>query len=125
VEARAQLQQGRDLAIQHHAPYGRSQHARDDFEHGALARAVISDDANNLSPIDGQVHVFQCQELHKLQTALQRADGVFLKGADALLGNAVLHADILKQHNRFARGSSRRRVCVNVRRGKHIHPILR
>ena len=49
VKAGAQLQNGRNLAVNRHISLGFIQHPRQDLQQGALARAVPADDADHFA----------------------------------------------------------------------------
>ncbi len=95
-----ELQQGRDPSEHVDRPCRRPQHARDDLQHGALARAVAPDDAQPLTGRDFQRDVFECPEVVEAELAAHREQQVFLDAAHAATRYSVTDADVLEHHDR-------------------------
>src|SRR5712671_1258249 len=63
MESGADLQEARNPPAQPNPPRGRLRDAADDLEQGALAGAVLADDADHLSALDLEAHVLEGPEL--------------------------------------------------------------
>src|ERR1700730_1429302 len=62
VEAGADLEEARDPPAQAHAPRSRLRDAAQNLKHGAFARAVLADDADDLTALHIEAHVLERPE---------------------------------------------------------------
>lgn len=62
VKPGAEFEQGRNPAIDRDAPGGRFENARDELERGALARAVVSNQADGFATVHSEAHLAQRPE---------------------------------------------------------------
>ena len=95
VKARAQLDQGRDLAVDGHAARRGVHNAGNQLQHRALAAAVAANQRHRLAGLNFERNVPQCVKFVEKQLMLQQLDGVFLEGLGFLLREVEAHRDIL------------------------------
>ena len=95
VKARAQLDQGRDLAVDGHAARRGVHNAGNQLQHRALAAAVAADECDGLAGLNFERNVPQCVKFVEKQLMLQQLDGVFLEGLGFLLREVETHRDVL------------------------------
>ena len=108
VESGTQLEQRRHLPVDRHRPHVGTEDLGQAFEHGALARAVLSDQAEGLPLVDLERHVPEGPEIFGDHPPAAHDRG--LERVVALLEEAELlgHVDGLDRHRPIGHSSSAR-----------------
>lgn len=99
VKARAQFNQGGNGAIDPDPSLACAQDSGNDFQHGALAAAVPTDQRHGFSPLNGKGHIFERIELGKMELMLQQLHKILLDGIRFLLRQIEAHGDIVNRDN--------------------------
>ena len=102
MEARAQLEQRADAAVDLHRAARRRDHARDDLQQRRLARAVLADDAERLAALQREAHVVErAEDVRGAVAAQQVAHEAQLPAAR--LDLRVVLADVVERQQALPR----------------------
>lgn len=95
VEARAELDEWRDVAAHDALALAGFEHAGDDLEHGRLARSVGANQADDLAGLHLEGDVLECSELGEEQLVLHQLDEVLLEVIELLGRHVEDHGDVV------------------------------
>lgn len=125
IEARAEFEQGNDVALGEGDTLGGADDAGDDFEERGFTRAVAPDEGETFAAVHAEVDVFQDLELFIADLAFDEFYREFLDIVDAFGGHGELHTHVSDVHEKVG-GIAERSDNIGVNRisCRHGAPLL-
>ena len=123
VEARAEFEQGNDVALGERDTLGGADDAGDYFEERGFTRAVAPDEGETFAAVHAEVDVFQDFELFIADLTFKKFYREFLDIVDAFGGHGELHTHVSDVHEKVG-GITERSDNIGVKRisCRHVAP---